>query len=483
MSAGIHKKHSLRGKRRSAVLAGLVVHHGRVASVRGNRREGKLHIIGNSGSQLIQVSGCGALRQLRALLHALFQPVNKLRKCCAVLHVNVAEIPDLRLIADGLHKVHGARRLNEVFCFLGGQNLIRSRLGQCRKINALCLQLFTDSLIQVLQKSAVHGKTCVIRVDPDSDRSLLFPVRGRNHLSGRSPCRCASRGFLAKRQLRKVRKEALIAAERDACFLCIFFQLPGHLLVLKVQECLILRHNGVGQRHRVAFHVISADVEEPHDLVQLAADIGCDILLRHFPAKSLQLRLSGLTRVFFRIQKENRVLRKCGAVLPGISRKVLLRRNLHLLLVKKSGECLPLCLGDAAAVKGKPRILRHLCLQPLVKRRNAGLSHFHQGDAASCKLMLCLDKITSVCPERSFLSPHGENACGACKAAVVLSCLEAVCHIFRIVIIRGRNDHGVHTVSLHRTAKRRKTGDASVLCHFSLSFFPVFFPNLRSFLS
>ena len=177
------------------------------------------------------------------------------------------------------------------------------------------------------------------------------------------------------------------------------------------------------------------------------------------------------------------MLRKCGAVLPGISRKVLLRRNLHLLLAKKSGECLPLCLGDAAAVKGKPRILRHLCLQPLVKRRNAGLSHFHQGDAASCKLMLCLDKITSVCPERSFFSPHGKNACGACKAAVVLSCLETVCHIFRIVIIRGRNDHGVHTVSLHRTAKRRKTGDASVLCHFSLSFFPVFFPTLRSFLS
>ena len=175
------------------------------------------------------------------------------------------------------------------------------------------------------------------------------------------------------------------------------------------------------------------------------------------------------------------MLRKCGAVFPGISRKVLLRKNLHPLLAKKSGECLSLCLGDAAAVKGEPRILRHLCLQPFVKRRNAGLSHFHQGDAASCKLMLRLDKITSVCPERGFFSPHGENACGACKAAVVLSCLETVCHIFRIVIIRGRNDHGVHTVSLHRTAKRRKTGDASVLCHFSLSFFPVFFQMPRNF--
>ena len=177
------------------------------------------------------------------------------------------------------------------------------------------------------------------------------------------------------------------------------------------------------------------------------------------------------------------MLRKRGAVLPGISCEVLLRRNLHLLLAKKSGERLTLRLGDAAAVKGKPRILRHLCPQPLVKRRNAGLSHFHQGDAASCKLMLRLDKITSVCPERCFFSPHGQNACGACKAAVVLSCLEAVCHIFRVVIIRGRNDHGVHTVSLHRTAKRRKTCNASVLCHFSLSFFPVFFPTLRSFLS
>ena len=177
------------------------------------------------------------------------------------------------------------------------------------------------------------------------------------------------------------------------------------------------------------------------------------------------------------------MLRKRGAVLPGISCEVLFRRNLHPLLAKKSGECLPLCLGDAAAVKGKPRILRHLCLQPFVKRRNAGLSHFHQGDAASCKLMLCLNKITSVCPERGFFSPHGENACGACKAAVVLSCLETVCHIFRVVIIRGRNDHGVHTVSLHRTAKRRKTCNASVLCHFSLSFFPVFSPTLRSFLS
>ena len=265
-----------------------------------------------------------------------------------------------------------------MFCFLGGKNLIRSCCRKRCKVEALCLQLLADGPIQILQKSAVHGEARVIRVDPDSERGRLSPVRignclsvrnrrciripgrsinrlgDRNCLRCRRPGRCAGRSFFAKRQLRQIRKEALIAAERDACCPCIFFQLPGHLLVLKVQERLVLRHNGVGQRHRVALHVISADVEEPHDLVQLAADVGRGILLRHFLTESFQLRLGGLARIFCRIQKENKVLRKRGAVLPGISCEVLLRRNLHLLLTEKSGERLTLRLGDAAAVKGKP---------------------------------------------------------------------------------------------------------------------------------
>ena len=398
LSAGIHQEHPLRRKLRVGDTGDrFVVHHGRVGAVSGDRGEREIHIVVDLRAQIVEIRrGAGLCHRLRARLSdRLRDPHDKSAQRCAVALVAGADIRHLHGIFDTFEPDQGTRRPDHLTAaFTALKALSR------REVDAVA------HAVRVAQK--------VSFVVVDSKK--LFQV--------------------------------IVSKDGNPVQSRVGPKLLRHFPVLNKEIDISVVHKYMGEGDRIAGDVRSAHIEEPHDIVQLAVNIGVRSRLLHGAAQAPEFVLDVLPGVIF-LQEHHRMAGKRRPVAPDSFRKVTadLQRAffaLHELLVAPA-----FLAGDTAPVKSQYRTLLHILAQVLGDRRNARLSHFHERHAGAFQFRRGLDKIPAVRPQAGFLLPNDQRSRRSRKSAEKLSCVEIVRRIFRIVEIRSGDHVGVDPLSLH----------------------------------
>ncbi len=234
------------------------------------------------------------------------------------------------------------------------------------------------------------------------------------------------------------------------------FQMLPHLLIQRLfideQEELVLCNNHIGEYNRIAGHVVSADIEQPYNIVQGCQDMNCGALFLHLRPQLGNLLSCGFAGISD-VQHPYLFCRKFRAFLPEKADQILLAGNCHRFLFQAAEQSLTQLVIHYAAVKAQHAMFRHLICQILFDGRNTLLPHPEELYLTAVKLFSRLNKVAAVRPESCLAAcDHGCSG-GACEAGDKLSAFKMIPYILRLMEICCRHQVGVYSALLHQPAE------------------------------
>ena len=130
----------------------------------------------------------------------------------------------------------------------------------------------------------------------------------------------------------------------------------------------------IGENNRVAWNIVSTDIQHPGDIIQCSQNMHFGTVLFHLFAYFCKTLRSGFTGIFC-IKDPHGFCGKCRAVRPDLTDQVASIGK------KTLRKCFLQCFAehfiDNAAVKTNGHALFCICRQVFLYRRNAFLAHFH----------------------------------------------------------------------------------------------------------
>ena len=133
-------------------------------------------------------------------------------------------------------------------------------------------------------------------------------------------------------------------------------------------------------------------------------------LLCHGSAHGGKLLLRLLPGIFH-IQHPCRLFRKRWAVRPDLADEVAVHGKGNALFGKRLLKLPPRCGRHCAAIHAEHAALRHLLLQICKQRWHALLARALQHNGRAGKLLLALEEIPPIHPQRGFMLKHNQRAC------------------------------------------------------------------------
>ena len=154
--------------------------------------------------------------------------------------------------------------------------------------------------------------------------------------------------------------------------------------------------------NRVAGHILSPDIEQPHNVVKFAVNIGLSALLTHHFPQAAEFGFNIFTRVVI-FQDHYRMAGKGRTISPYSVREVRSGVQTAFSALHYFFKRFSFTAGDAPSVKTQNASLFHLLIQIFLEGRHAGLSRLHKDNAGSFQLSCGLDEISSVRPQAGLI--------------------------------------------------------------------------------
>ncbi len=229
------------------------------------------------------------------------------------------------------------------------------------------------------------------------------------------------------------------------------------------------RHRRKRQHHRHMGDIAAPDIKEPGNIIKRSQDVDAGFFFRHFLPHPLQFVRRRFSCVGL-FQHKHRILGKLWPFGPDDPHQIFRYADASLLVF----GCFLIIFSvfgiDHPAVKAQAAMLGKILLHIFFHSGNPFFPHPVQGHRRSRQLALCLNKISSVCPESCLRLRNHSGSSGSGKSCDIFSGFKIISHIFRFMKIRG--GHNIHIdLSLSHLCSERFY---SLCCHFCSSF-PVIF--------
>ena len=185
----------------------------------------------------------------------------------------------------------------------------------------------------------------------------------------------------------------------------VFRHLRIQCLLLDKQCGGILRDIGIRHCHRIAFHIAAADIEEPHQVIQLGQKQCIGTVLCHLLSGLCEFLFHALTSNFL-VQYRYFSGRKIRSVRPDAVCKIFLIRDTNLRLCQYLFVFFTVHCCNDSAVETQGLTLLYILLQELFDGRNTFLQHAEQFYSCSFQFCLCLNEISAVGPQSGAILPY-----------------------------------------------------------------------------